>query len=148
MRSRTTSVPALLVMLIISLGIPLQLTFAMVFGFTAFVMLFFIGASTFLSRISGVRYRVWKRMHRFTFPILTIALFHSIRLGSDMYGVVRVLWIALWVLHPILMAAKLEAWSDRNRRHHRRYSRHDLDCRSQTKGELPSRTVCVRWLSI
>jgi len=79
----------------------------MVLGFAAFVMLFFIGASTFLSRISGVRYRVWKRMHRFTFPILTIAFFHSIRLGSDMYGAVRVLWIALWVLHLILMAAKL-----------------------------------------
>ena len=89
------------------IGIPLIITLPMALGFIAFVLLIFIAASTFLSRIWGVRYRVWKRIHLLTFPVLTIAFFHSIRLGSDMYGPVRVLWFALWISHLLIMLAKL-----------------------------------------
>jgi predicted ferric reductase len=87
-------------------GISLFVTLPLAYGFGSFLILLLIAGSTFLSRIWGVRYEVWKYMHWFTFAVITLAFFHSFRMGSDIYGFFRYLWLALWILHAATIVVK------------------------------------------
>ena len=95
-------------------GMGLDISVAMGLGFLALLLLLLIVGSTFLSRIWGVRYNQWKKLHWFTFPVLTLVFFHSIVLGGDLYGIARYVWIALWGLHLVVLVSKtihkLRAW--------------------------------------
>ena len=88
-------------------GIPLVITFPLAFGFTAFLILLLIAGSTFLGRIWGVRYEAWKHIHWIVFGVLTLAFFHSIVMGSDLYGFFRFYWIVVFGLHALVLLAKL-----------------------------------------
>ena len=78
--------PVLILITYANLDIPLDLTLPMGAGFLGLVLLLLIAGSTFLGRIWRVKYESWKRLHWFTFPILSVVVFHSIRLGSDING--------------------------------------------------------------
>jgi 3-phenylpropionate/trans-cinnamate dioxygenase ferredoxin reductase subunit len=84
-------------------------------GFFGLVLLLLIAGSTFLGRIWRVRYESWKRLHWFTFPILSVVVFHSIRLGSDINGFARPLWFILWGIHLAILIWKIihkaKSWS-------------------------------------
>ena len=86
--------------------IPLVIDLPTALGFLSLLLLLLIAGSTFLGRIWRVRYEAWKRLHWFTFPVLTLAFFHSLALGSDLYGGVRYLWIVLWGLHLAVLLYK------------------------------------------
>jgi len=87
--------------------IPLIVTPPLAYGFGSFLILLLIAGSTFLGRIWGVRYEAWKYMHWFNFAVITLAFFHSFRLGSDMFGFFRYFWLALWILHAATIALKI-----------------------------------------
>lgn len=87
--------------------IPLTITVPMGAGFFGLVLLLLISGSTFLGRIWQVPYESWKRLHRFTFPILTLVFFHSLLLGSDMYGFTRVVWFVLYGFHVTILLWKI-----------------------------------------
>ena len=76
-------------------------------GFLALILLLSIAGSTFLSRIWGVHYDVWKRLHWFAFPVLTLVFIHSVILGGDIYGLVRYVWFVLWALHLLILLLKI-----------------------------------------
>ena len=87
--------------------IPLSLTPAIALGFAAFLILLVVAGSTFLGRIWGVRYEVWKRLHWMTFVVLTAAFVHSLLTGSDLYAWRRVVWIVLWATHVLVLLGKI-----------------------------------------
>ena len=95
-------------------GYPFIVTLPLSLGFISFILLLLIAGSTFLGRIWGVKYETWKKFHWITFPVLTLAVFHSLVLGSDLYGFFRYFWIALWAVHLFLLLSKLihkvKAW--------------------------------------
>ena len=86
---------------------PLEVTVPMGLGFVALVFLLLIAGSTFLGRIWRIRYENWKKLHWFTFPVLTMAFFHSLRLGSDLYGPYVVVWFIIWGLHLAMLLGKI-----------------------------------------
>jgi predicted ferric reductase len=86
--------------------IPLVVTPPLAFGFGSFLLLLLIAGSTFLGRIWGVRYEAWKYLHWVTFAVITLAFFHSFRLGSDMFGFFRYFWLALWIMHVVMIVMK------------------------------------------
>ncbi len=100
-------------------GVGLSLSLPILLGAMAFLLLLLVGASTFLSRIWGVRYEVWKRIHWITFAVLTLAFAHSMQIGGDVHGLFRVFWIALYGLHVLILLSKfthkIVSWS----RHYR-----------------------------
>ncbi len=100
-------------------GMGLSITMPIASGFLALILLLLIAGSTFLSRIWGVHYDVWKRLHWLTFPVLTLVFLHSVILGGDIYGAARYLWFALWGLHLLILLSKavhkVRAWSRTNR---------------------------------
>lgn len=89
------------------MGLPLTLDLPTAFGFLALLLLLLIAGSTFLGRIWRVRYESWKKLHWFTFPVLTLAFAHSLSLGSDMHGAFRIVWFVVWALHLLILVAKL-----------------------------------------
>ena len=88
------------------IGMPLELDLPTVLGFGALVLLLVIAGSTFLGRIWRIRYESWKRLHWLTFPVLTLAFFHSLFLGSDIYAAARVVWFVIWGLHLTILLGK------------------------------------------
>ena len=107
--------PVLILITYANLDIPLDLTLPMGAGFLGLLLLLLIAGSTFLGRIWRVKYESWKRLHWFTFPILSVVVFHSIRLGSDINGFVRPLWFVLWGIHLAILiwkfVHKAKSWS-------------------------------------
>jgi 3-phenylpropionate/trans-cinnamate dioxygenase ferredoxin reductase subunit len=87
-------------------SIPLVVTPPLAYGFGSFIVLLLVAGSTFLGRIWGVRYEVWKNFHWITLAVITLAFVHSFRLGSDMFGFFRHFWLALWILHVLLIILK------------------------------------------
>lgn len=85
----------------------LVVTLPLGLGVGAFLILLLIAGSTFLGRIWGVRYETWKHFHWFTFVVITLAFFHSFKLGSDINGFFRPFWAALWGIHAVMMIMKL-----------------------------------------
>ena len=88
-------------------GVPVRIDAPMAMGFFSLLILLFIVGSTFLARLLNMRYESWKRLHWFTFPVLTLAFIHSVLLGSDVYGAVRVLWFTLWGFHLLVVVGKI-----------------------------------------
>jgi predicted ferric reductase len=107
--------PVLILITYTNFDIPLDLSLTMGAGFLGLILLLLIAGSTFLGRIWRVRYESWKWLHWFTFPILTIVFFHSIRLGSDINGFVRPLWFVIWGIHLAILVwkfvHKVKSWS-------------------------------------
>jgi predicted ferric reductase len=87
-------------------GITLTMTIPMVLGFLSLVILLLVVGVTFLGRIWRMRYEAWKKLHWFTFPVLTLAFYHSLYLGSDIYGRTKVFWFALWGFHLAILVLK------------------------------------------
>jgi predicted ferric reductase len=87
-------------------GIPLVVTPPLAYGFGSFLILLLIAGSTFFGRIWGVRYEAWKHMHWVTLAVITLAFFHSFRLGRDIFGFFRYFWLALWILHVVMIVMK------------------------------------------
>ena len=87
-------------------GVGISVSPPIVLGFISLVLLFLVGASTSLSRIWGVRYEIWKKIHWVTFAVLTLAFVHSLQLGGDIHGLFRGFWIALYGLHVLIILSK------------------------------------------
>ena len=98
--------PILILGTYVVMGLPLTLDLPTAFGFLALLLLLLIAGSTFLGRIWRVRYESWKKLHWFTFPVLTLAFAHSLSLGSDMYGAFRIVWFVVWALHLLILVGK------------------------------------------
>jgi len=96
-------------------GSRLYMSQSVLLGGAAMILIIIVAGTTFLGRIWQIRYEVWKKIHWITFIILTAAFIHSIRIGSDLYGLNRSLWFVLWFSHLGVLAgkiiAKISAWS-------------------------------------
>ncbi|MBT3275297.1 MAG: hypothetical protein HN368_19235 [Spirochaetales bacterium] len=99
--------PILILVFYATQGVPLIIDLPMAAGFSGLVILLFIIGSTFLGRIWNIRYETWKRLHWLTFPVLTLAFYHSIQLGSDIYGPLRTTWFILWGFHLLVVLGKI-----------------------------------------
>ena len=88
-------------------GFSLVMTIPMALGFLSLIVLLLVIGVTFLGRIWHIKYETWKKLHWFTFPVLTLAFFHSLYLGSDIYGSTRVLWFVLWGFHLFVLSYKI-----------------------------------------
>jgi predicted ferric reductase len=87
-------------------GLSLPMSVPILLGFLTFLILLLIAGSTFLGRVWGVRYESWKRLHWFNFSVLTLAFIHSMLIGGDITGPVRIAWIGLFALHGAVLAGK------------------------------------------
>lgn len=107
--------PILILVFYATNGISIYIDLAMGLGFLSLILLLVVVGATFLGRIWRVRYEVWKRVHWLTFPVLTLAFFHSLFLGSDIYGGFRTVWFIVWGFHlgTVLwkLAHKVRVWS-------------------------------------
>jgi predicted ferric reductase len=97
------------------MGMSMYISGDIIYGFAALLLLLLIIASTFLGRIWRVKFESWKKIHYVTFIVLTLAFIHSMGIGSDLFGINRILWILLWSSHAALMlgkfASNIKTWN-------------------------------------
>lgn len=98
--------PILILTYYASLDIPLHINLPLFLGHLSFFLVLVIGGSTFLGKMFSVKYETWKLIHYISFFILTLAFFHALFIGSDLHSIHRKIWIAIWVVHVLLMAVK------------------------------------------
>lgn len=98
--------PILILSYYANLGVSYDLSIPLLLGYLAFFLVIIIGGSTFLGKMFSVKYETWKLIHNISFFILTLAFFHALLIGSDIYSIYRVVWITIWVLHIILVLIK------------------------------------------
>ena len=91
------------------MGRSMYVSSAIIYGFAALLILLLIVGSTFLGRLWRVKFETWKKIHYVTFIVLTLAFVHSMGIGSDLFGINRILWIILWGSHVLLMLGKISA---------------------------------------
>lgn len=104
--------PILILLFYATREIPFVITFPIALGLAALVALFVVAGAVFLGRLWGARYETWKHIHWTAFSVVTLAFFHSLLMGSDIFGYVRYLWFVLWGLHLGVLILKLTHRAD------------------------------------
>lgn len=51
-------------------------------------------------------YEIWKRIHWISFPLFSFIFFHTISIGSDIYGIHKTIFTALWIIHLLILLYK------------------------------------------
>lgn len=90
-----------------SMEIPLEVNIPIALGYFSFILVLVISVSTYIGKILSIKYEIWKRIHWLSFGVLTFGFFHGLLIGSDIYGIHRIIWILVWSIHLILTVTKL-----------------------------------------
>lgn len=87
--------------------IPFEINIYSFLGTISTIIIVLIAVSSFFYRKFKFKYETWKKIHWSSFLVFPFVYYHSINIGSSMYGIHREIWIVIFTLYIVIVIYKV-----------------------------------------
>lgn len=99
--------PILYTLYNIAYKIPFSIDPYITLGSIAYTLTLAVVLTSIFHKKLKLNYEKWKRIHWLSFGIFTFVYFHTMYLGSDMYGYHRIVFKYMWIIYLVIGVYKL-----------------------------------------